>query len=136
MGVFHHLIYELGRGLRDLALHTCPAHVRGPIEAKLIEEGLDYHISPVGDDRLNVFFGAPECVEVVRQFAASALSDLTPEQDFILGIMLGYDRTEQCARFLKRKAREGAMGPPVAAKALQFPQEFRATPMIPEAVAA
>jgi len=33
----------------------------------------------------------------------TSLSDLTDEEDFILGTMLGYDRVKQCERYLKRK---------------------------------
>ena len=31
------------------------------------------------------------------------LSAYTDEEDYILGIMLGYDRVKQCQRFLNRK---------------------------------
>jgi hypothetical protein len=33
----------------------------------------------------------------------TSLSNLTDEEDFILGTMLGYDRVKQCERYLKRK---------------------------------
>ena len=36
-----------------------------------------------------------------------SLSDLTDEEDFILGVMLGYDRLKQCERYLKRKRNGG-----------------------------
>ncbi len=32
------------------------------------------------------------------------LNQLTPEEDFILGTMLGYDLCAQCERFCERKA--------------------------------
>jgi len=31
------------------------------------------------------------------------LNNYTDEEDFILGIMLGYDRYKQCDRFIKRR---------------------------------
>ncbi|RLD17868.1 MAG: DUF2023 domain-containing protein, partial [Caldiserica bacterium] len=31
------------------------------------------------------------------------LSNLTEEEDFILGIMLGYDRLKQCERYMRIK---------------------------------
>ncbi|MBN2063189.1 MAG: DUF2023 family protein, partial [Sedimentisphaerales bacterium] len=31
------------------------------------------------------------------------LSDFTPEEDYILGIMLGYDRLKQCQRYVSMK---------------------------------
>ncbi|NLF41588.1 MAG: DUF2023 family protein, partial [Bacteroidales bacterium] len=50
-----------------------------------------------------VFFGAKDCVEVVKTFVQKKLNELTPEQDFMLGIMLGYDRLKQCGRYLTQK---------------------------------
>lgn len=43
-----------------------------------------------------------KCVDVVKTFSPK-LNELTAEQDFILGIMLGYDRVKQCERYLKIK---------------------------------
>ena len=34
------------------------------------------------------------------------LSQLTPEEDFILGAMLGYDICAQCERYCERKCRK------------------------------
>lgn len=108
MNVLHHLIYEIGRGVRDLALHTTSASEREWVEAELRHEDVDYVICPLSDGKINVFFGAKSCVDVVREFGDGPLSRLTPEQDFILGIMLGYSRCRQCERYLTRKSRPGA----------------------------
>ncbi|NCC97957.1 MAG: DUF2023 family protein, partial [Synergistales bacterium] len=48
-------------------------------------------------------FGHPDCISVVKKFGTIDLSRLTDEQDFILGIMLGYDRMQQCSRYLKKR---------------------------------
>ncbi len=98
------MIYELSRGLRDLALFTAPADQRLALEKELEHEGVDFLIRAIGEGKINVFFGKTECVEVVREFQVDALSELTPEQDFILGIMLGYQRSSQCERYLRRKS--------------------------------
>ena len=37
----------------------------------------------------------------------TSLSNLTDEEDFILGTMLGYDRVKQCERYLRRKRNGG-----------------------------
>lgn len=55
----------------------------------------------MNNEKINVFFGAKDCVDVVKTFVSKKLNELTPEQDFILGIMLGYDRLKQCERYLK-----------------------------------
>lgn len=43
------------------------------------------------------------------------LSDYTPEEDFILGTMLGYDRVQQCDRYLKMKNKNPVRNSPVLA---------------------
>ena len=57
---------------------------------------------------LNVFFGDKPCVDVIKSFNQPHLSKLNPEQDFILGVLLGYDKTKQCERYLKLKEKEAA----------------------------
>jgi hypothetical protein len=49
---------------------------------------------------VNLFFGRTACVETVRTIATKPLSHLTPQEDFILGTLLGYDREQQCNRYL------------------------------------
>lgn len=99
--VFHHHIYEYKKGIRNLILTTEKAGYRDHIETRLTHENIDYVVQEVNTDKINVFFGAKDAVDVVRTFVTKRLNELTPEQDFILGIMLGYDRLKQCGRYLK-----------------------------------
>jgi hypothetical protein len=69
----------------------------------LQQKRLNYQIQPVGDQKVNIYFGNPACMEVIRSFGKKSLSEYTAEEDFILGIMLGYDRNQQCERYMKRK---------------------------------
>lgn len=101
--VIHHLLYEINRGLRDLALYTLQTEDRNEVEAELLREGMSYLFRPIDDGRINVYFGHEACIQVVKTFGTCPHCDLTPEQDFILGIMLGYDRARQCERFLERR---------------------------------
>ncbi|MDG5813633.1 DUF2023 family protein [Chitinispirillales bacterium ANBcel5] len=103
MEIFLHHIYEYKKGLRRLVLHTTASLYREFIEAKLSSQGISYIIVPVSGIKINVFFGDPYCIEILRSFAHNDLSTLSDEQDFILGSMLGYDIVQQCKRFLKRK---------------------------------
>ena len=105
MDVFFHLVYEIGRGLRDLALHAIDPDQQEDVVRTLELEGIAYVLKPIEDGRVNVYFGHPSCVEVVRSFGACPNCRLSPEQDFILGIMLGYDRARQCERYIDRKER-------------------------------
>lgn len=100
--VFNHHIYEYKKGLRNLILTTEKAKYRDVIEEKLQHNGISYIIHDIKGDKINVYFGADPCIEVVKTFSPK-LNKLTPEQDFILGIMLGYDRIKQCERYLKTK---------------------------------
>lgn len=109
MTVLVHHIYEYKKGVRHLVLHTLPASLREEAEKKLMRQGIDYIVKPVGDSRINIFFGAKECVEVIRRMGDKKLNEFTPEEDFILGIMLGYDKRRQCLRYLQQKEQKQAV---------------------------
>lgn len=96
--VFYHHIYEYKKGLRSLVLTTERADNREIIEARLKRENIPYVINDVNKKNINVFFGNKDCIKVVSTFN-KRLEKLTPEQDFMLGIMLGYDKILQCKRY-------------------------------------
>lgn len=98
--VFHHHIYEFKKGIRNLILTTEKSKYKESISNKLKKENIDFLIHDIDKNKINVYFGAKECVDVVRTFNPK-LNELTPEQDFMLGIMLGYDRVKQCERYMK-----------------------------------
>lgn len=100
--VFSHHIYEYEKGLRHLILTTEKTKHRETIERKLQHRNIPYLIHKIDRDKINVFFGDEACINVVKTFSPK-LNRLTAEQDFILGIMLGYDRVKQCDRYLKIK---------------------------------
>lgn len=100
--VFNHHIYEYEKGLRNLILTTEKTKHKEYIENKLQSRKIDYVINELGNGKMNVFFGAENCVKVVKTLSPR-LNELSAEQDFMLGIMLGYDRVKQCERYLKIK---------------------------------
>lgn len=101
MEVLSHHIYEYKKGLRNLVLHTLNAAYRQEAEEKLNHQEISYLIREVSPSKINIFFGAKECIEVIRQFGEKKLYEFTPEEDFILGTMLGYDRLQQCRRYMR-----------------------------------
>jgi hypothetical protein len=103
MPVFHHLIYEYQKDLRDLCLFTCKKEFELKIKQSLINQNIDYIIFNVEDTKINVFFGMKECIEIIKQFSYKKLNQLSVEEDFILGMMLGYGKIQQYKRFLLRK---------------------------------
>lgn len=108
--VFHHHIYEFKKGLRNLVLATEKADKREAIEGRLIKENIPHVIHQITEDKINVYFGQQSCIDIVKTFDVR-LNKITPEQDFLLGIMLGYDRLKQCDRYLKIKSnlRQGSL---------------------------
>ncbi|MCT4613952.1 MAG: DUF2023 family protein [Marinifilaceae bacterium] len=101
--VLTHHIYEYHKGLRDLVLHTMHSNGAGMAETILKNKGIPYRIEYVSNKKVNIFFGKPECIKIVESFGEKPLNQFSDEEDFILGIMLGYDRSKQCDRYLKRK---------------------------------
>jgi len=107
--VLNEQIYGYKHGIRPLVLQTMQMKDKQDIENRLQRDKLDYYLQPApGEKNLNVFFGDKPCVDVIKSFQGKALSpsSLSPEQDFILGVLLGYDRTKQCERYLKLKEAE------------------------------
>jgi len=103
MQILLHHVYEYNKGLRNLVLHTMSANEQYKTEALLTRKGISYFIVRVTSMKINVFFGKAQCVNIIESFGEKSLSDFTDEEDFILGTMLGYDGTQQCDRYIKRK---------------------------------
>nr|WP_245250069.1 DUF2023 family protein [Methanolobus bombayensis] len=110
MQVLRHHIYEYQKGLRHLILHTSTSELEKEITELLEKKNVSYHIQKASDKKINVFFGNKRCISVLKKMGNKSLSDYTPEEDFILGIMLGYDRIQQCDRYLKRKSKTKMFG--------------------------
>lgn len=100
MGDLVHRLYEYRKGVRQLFMMTMSAQEAAEVVARLRNEAIDHHAHRVSPRTVNVFFGREACVELVRHMVTKPLCRLTPEEDFILGTLLGYDREQQCLRFL------------------------------------
>ena len=96
-------IYELQKGVRHMVLFTCNKKYSELAIQRLESQGIPYLLQPAGQQNLNVYFGRRECLEAIRLIVTRPLNQLTPEEDFILGAMLGYDICAQCERYCKRK---------------------------------
>lgn len=104
MRVFANHIYEYKKGVRRMVLFTVNGRYTTEAVKRLNSEGIAYELQDVGNGRTNIFFGRNECIEVVRRMITRPLQELSPEEDFILGALLGYDICMQCERFCKRTA--------------------------------
>lgn len=105
MKVLMNHIYEYKKGVRQMVLFTFNKRYENYATARLKRQNISYILQPVGNDRINLFFGRKQCLEAIRLMVTRPLSQLTPEEDFILGVMLGYDICAQCERYCERKCR-------------------------------
>ncbi|WP_040619011.1 DUF2023 family protein [Rhodovulum sp. PH10] len=114
MGIFQHHLYELSKGMRPLVLMTLTGETAPPVVARLKSAGIAHYVHEACHTRLNVVFGRPAAVEAARRFMVGPLCDLSPEHDFMLGVLLGYDREQQCQRYLARAEAAAAPAGPGA----------------------
>ena len=87
MKVLMNHIYEYKKGVRQMVLYTFNEKYRDFAVNRLEKQSIDYIIQPI------------------RRMVTRPLCQLTPEEDFILGAMLGYDICAQCERYCERKQR-------------------------------
>lgn len=99
--LFNH-IYEYKKGVRRMVLYTVNKKYEQFAVERLTHQGIQYLVMPAGRNNINLFFGRPECIDTVRHLITCPLNQLTPEQDFILGSLLGYDVCVQCERYCSR----------------------------------
>ncbi len=99
---FSTYLYEVLKGTKPAALVTCEENLLGQMLPKLQKENLRYFIQSLPNSKVNIFFGAKECIEIVENFLNKPMCKFSPFEDFILGAILGYDIKLQCKRLLKR----------------------------------
>lgn len=103
MKVLMNHIYEYQKGVRHMVLFTFNKKYADFALRRLQSQGIDYIVQPVNNDVLNLYFGRRECLDAIRLIVNRPLNQLTPEEDFILGALLGYDICMQCERYCKRR---------------------------------
>lgn len=104
MQVLNHHIYEFKKGVREMVLCTFSGSLEGRVKARLEKDGIPYMIQRQINGNINVFFGKKDCLFVASSLCRNKpLNKLTPEEDFILGTLLGYSLAEQCRRYSSKK---------------------------------
>lgn len=101
--VFLNHVYEYKKGVRQMILYTVNRKYESLAVERLKSLHIDYLVQPASNTSVNIFFGRPECIRVIRFLTDRPLYMLSPEEDFILGAMLGYDICAQCERYCKKK---------------------------------
>lgn len=105
MKVLMNHIYEYKKGVRQMVLFTMNKRYEEFALQRLEHQRIPYVLQPAGKNTVNLYFGRKECLEAIRLIVTRPLNELTPEEDFILGTMLGYDLCAQCERYCERKCR-------------------------------
>lgn len=95
-------LYEYKKGVRRLFLMTISTSDREQALRRLEQAAVSHWVQEVNASKVNVYFGHPAWVETVRSVIAKPLNRLSPEEDFMLGTLLGYDGEQQCRRYLAR----------------------------------
>lgn len=103
--VFLNYVYEYKKGVRNMVLCTLNRRYLPAAVARLQSQSICHFEQAAGESNVNLYFGKPECIAAVKQFIVRPLHQLSPEEDFILGALLGYDICLQCERFCTRKKR-------------------------------
>lgn len=103
LAVFFHMLYELNKGLRNLALLTTTIENFEIIKERIEKCEYDYILEKLNSRYVNIFFGNSNSIEVLRKFERSSLREYSAEEDFILGVLLGYNLDQQCKRYINRK---------------------------------
>lgn len=107
MKVLMNHIYEYQKGVRQMVLYTFNRRYADYAIQRLERQNIDYMVHSAGTDTINLFFGSRECLDAIRFVVNKSLSDLSPEEDFMLGALLGYDIRMQCERYCRRKTQMG-----------------------------
>ncbi len=101
--VFLNHIYEYKKGIRPMILNTLNKSYLSFVVRRLENQGISYHIQEVSDSKINLFFGADACIDVISAIIDRPLNELSPEEDFMLGALLGYDLNNQCKRYCAKR---------------------------------
>ncbi|MBP1613470.1 MAG: hypothetical protein H6Q13_918 [Bacteroidetes bacterium] len=101
--IFLNHIYEFKKGVRNMVLYTINKEYEDFAVKRLESQHISYLIQEVGTRKINLFFGKRECLDTIKHIVNRPLNYLTPEEDFILGSMLGYDLCQQCKRYCQKK---------------------------------
>ena len=101
--IFLNHIYEFKKGVRNMVLYTMSKEHEEFAIRRLKNQKISYMIQEVGTNKINLFLGKAECMEAMRHIIIRPLDQLTAEEDFILGAMLGYDLCQQCKRYCSKK---------------------------------
>ena len=77
--IFLNHIYEFKKGVRNMVLYTMSREHEEFAIRRLKNQKISYMIQEVGTNKINLFFGKPECMEAMRHIIIRPLNQLTAE---------------------------------------------------------
>ena len=87
-----------------MILCTLSGKLEDKVKARLQKNNISYMIQKLENGKINVFFGNDECLQVASKICKDKpLNKLSAEEDFMLGVLLGYSVSEQCRRYCKKR---------------------------------
>ena len=101
--LFTYCLYEYDKGVRQLHMMTVAAAEAAVLVEKLEDASIYHYRHEISLEKVNLFFGRSALVKTAQQIVTKPLNILSPEEDFILGTLLGYDKEQQCLRYLAKK---------------------------------
>ena len=76
MKVLMNHIYEYQKGVRRMVLFTFNKKYKAFAVQRLEKQNIRYIIQPVGNDRLNLYFGREECLNAIRMIVRALSASL------------------------------------------------------------
>lgn len=104
------MVYEYKKGVRRLAMYTCDDNECRFCIKKLEKSGISHMTAKAPNGKTNIFFGDCPCISILESFGKDKLNEFDEKEDFILGILLGYDVTKQCERYISLSKPEKCKG--------------------------
>lgn len=101
--LFKHCLYEYDKGVRQLQMMTLTAAEAAVLVEQLDRASIHHYRHEISPEKVNLFFGRTPLVKTAQRIVTKPLNILSPEEDFILGTLLGYDKEQQCLRYLAKK---------------------------------
>lgn len=80
MKVLMNHIYEYKKGVRRMVLFTFNKKYEDFAIRRLESQNIKYVIQPVGNDRLNLYFGREECLNAIRMIVTRPLNCSRPKK--------------------------------------------------------
>lgn len=101
--IFLNHIYEFKKGVRNMVLYTMSREHEEFAIRRLKNQKISYMIQEVGTNKINLFFGKPECMEAMRHIIIRPLNQLSAEEDSSWEPCWDTTFANQCKRYCNKK---------------------------------